>query len=104
MGAERFTAALRRVRAVALKEVRQLSRDRVTFGMIVGVPLMQILLFGYAINFDVRNLATVVQDQAHTAMSRELIAQLTATQVVHVKYTTDSYRMTINEIVYALTH
>ncbi|HEX5161165.1 MAG TPA: ABC transporter permease, partial [Steroidobacteraceae bacterium] len=68
----------------------QLSRDRVTFGMIVGVPLMQIMLFGYAINFDVRNLATVVQDQAHTAMSRELIAQLTATQVVQVKYTTDS--------------
>jgi len=90
MAAERFTAALRRMRAVALKEVRQLSRDRVTFGMIVGVPLMQIMLFGYAINFDVRNLATVVQDQAHTAMSRELIAQLTATQVVHVKYTTDS--------------
>ncbi|HET7809275.1 MAG TPA: ABC transporter permease [Steroidobacteraceae bacterium] len=90
MAAERFTAALRRMRAVALKEVRQLSRDRVTFGMIVGVPLMQIMLFGYAINFDVRNLATVVHDQAHTAMSRELIAQLTATQVVHVKYTTDS--------------
>jgi ABC-2 type transport system permease protein len=90
MAPERFTAALRRMRAVALKEVRQLSRDRVTFGMIVGVPLMQIMLFGYAINFDVRNLATVVQDQAHTAMSRELIAQLTATQVVRVKYTTDS--------------
>jgi ABC-2 type transport system permease protein len=90
MAAERFTAALRRTRAVALKEVRQLSRDRVTFGMIVGVPLMQIMLFGYAINFDVRNLATVVQDQAHTAMSRELMAQLTATQVVHVQYTTDS--------------
>jgi ABC-2 type transport system permease protein len=37
--------------------VRQLARDRVTFGMIVGVPLMQIMLFGYAINFDVRHLA-----------------------------------------------
>ena len=78
--------SLRRLRAVALKEVRQLSRDRVTFGMIVGVPLMQILLFGYAINFDVRNLATVVQDQANTSMSRELIAQLRATQVVDVRY------------------
>ena len=50
--------------AVAAKEVRQLARDRPTFGMIVGVPLMQITLFGYAINFDVRHLATVVQDQA----------------------------------------
>ncbi len=86
----RVRAALRRVRAVAMKEVRQLSRDRVTFGMIVGVPLMQIVLFGYAINFDVRNLATVVQDQANTSMSRELLAQLRATQVVHVEYTTQS--------------
>ena len=58
--------------------------------MIVGVPLMQILLFGYAINFDVRNLSTVVQDQANSSMSREFIAQLRATQVVRVAYTTDS--------------
>jgi ABC-2 type transport system permease protein len=83
-------ASFRRLGAVARKEVRQLSRDRVTFGMIVGVPLMQILLFGYAINFDVRNLATVVQDQANSSMSREFIAQLRATQVVRVAYTTAS--------------
>src|SRR5262245_8717988 len=88
--ANRFVSALRRLRAVARKEVRQLSRDRVTFGMIVGVPLMQIMLFGFAINFDVRNLSTVVLDQAHTSMSREFIAQLSATQVVHVDYTTQS--------------
>jgi ABC-2 type transport system permease protein len=86
----RARASLRRLFAVATKEVRQLSRDRVTFGMIVGVPMMQIVLFGYAINFDVRNLATVVQDEANTSMSREFIAQLKATQVVHVSYTTNS--------------
>ena len=51
---------------------------------------MQIMLFGYAINFDVRNLATVVQDEANSSMSREFIAQLTATQVVDVRYTTNS--------------
>ena len=50
------TDQLRRVLAVAGKEVRQLRRDRLTFGMIIGVPLLQILLFGYAINFDVRGL------------------------------------------------
>jgi ABC-2 type transport system permease protein len=83
-------ASLRRLRAVATKEVRQLSRDRVTFGMIVGVPLLQILLFGFAINFDVRHLATVVQDQANSSMSREFIAQMRATQVVSVDFTTDS--------------
>jgi len=86
----KFTTSLRRLRAVAVKEVRQLGRDRVTFGMIVGVPLMQIMLFGYAINFDVRNLATVVQDEANSSMSREFISQLTATQVVDVRFTTNS--------------
>ncbi len=86
----RFVAAWRRLLAVAAKEVRQLSRDRPTFGMIVGVPLMQITLFGYAINFDVRHLATVVQDQANTSMSREVIADLEATQVLRVVQHTNS--------------
>ena len=86
----RWRASLRRLRAVARKEIRQLSRDRVTFGMIVGVPLLQITLFGYAINYDVRNLTTVVQDQAMSSMSREFVAQLEATQVVRVTYTTGS--------------
>ncbi len=88
--ARQLSLSLRRLRAVSVKEVRQLARDRVTFGMIAGVPLMQILLFGYAINFDVRHLATVVQDQANSSMSREFIAQLRATQVVSVDFTTDS--------------
>jgi ABC-2 type transport system permease protein len=90
VAANKVRASLRRLLAVATKEVRQLSRDRVTFGMIVGVPLMQITLFGYAINYDVRNLATVVQDDANSSMSREFIAQLKATQVVHVTYNTHS--------------
>jgi ABC-2 type transport system permease protein len=90
MATSKLVASFRRLRAVAMKEVRQLSRDRVTFGMIVGVPLLQITLFGYAINYDVRHLATVVQDQANSSMSREFVAQLSATQVVNVTTTTDS--------------
>jgi ABC-2 type transport system permease protein len=86
----RLFASLRRLRAVAVKEIRQLARDRVTFGMIVGVPLMQMLLFGYAINFDVRNIATVVHDEARSSMSRDFLAQLEATQVVRIAYVTDS--------------
>jgi ABC-2 type transport system permease protein len=88
--AGKLRASLRRLRAVAVKEIRQLARDRVTFGMIVGVPLMQMLLFGFAINFDVRHLATVVQDEANSSMSREFLAQLQATQVVNVSYVTRS--------------
>ena len=61
---------LGRIGAVMVKEVRQLARDRLTFGLIVGIPLMQMLLFGYAINFDVRNLQAAVVDDAGTSLSR----------------------------------
>jgi ABC-2 type transport system permease protein len=73
-----------RVRAVATKEFVQLGRDRLTFGMVVGIPLIQILIFGYSINFDVRHIHAGVVDHAYTSSSRALIAQLEATQVVQV--------------------
>jgi ABC-2 type transport system permease protein len=71
-----------RIVAIASKELRQLARDRLTFGLIVGIPLMQILLFGYAINYDVRHLAAGVADAAGTSLSRRIVADLQATQVV----------------------
>ncbi len=73
---------LLRLFAITSKEVRQLARDRLTFGMIVGIPLMQILLFGYAINFDVRDLNAAVVDEAKTSHSRALVADLQATGVI----------------------
>jgi len=73
---------LDRIGAVMVKEVRQLARDRLTFGMIVGIPLMQMLLFGYAINFDVRSLRAAVVDDAGTSLSRRFIADLQASGVV----------------------
>ncbi len=71
-----------RLFAVAAKEVRQLSRDRITIGLIVGLPAIQLLLFGYAINFDVRGVSTAVLDQSRTALSRRLVGDLGATQVL----------------------
>lgn len=50
-------SAVRRIRAIAQKEFRQLARDRLTFAMVIGIPLILITLFGYAINLDVRGLA-----------------------------------------------
>jgi len=73
-----------RFTAIALKEVRQLRRDRLTFGMIIGIPLMQMLLFGYAINFDVRGLSAGILDEANTSASRALVADLQATGVLHI--------------------
>jgi len=71
-----------RLFAVAAKEVRQLSRDRITIGLIVGLPAIQLLLFGYAINFDVRGVSTAVLDQSQTSLSRRLVGDLGATQVL----------------------
>ena len=76
--------SLRRLGSIVIKELRQLRRDRLTFAMIIGIPTMQLILFGYAINLDVRNLETAVLDQANTARSRELVAGMAATGVIHV--------------------
>lgn len=78
--------SLSRLMAVMRKEVRQMRRDRLTFAMIVGIPLMQLLLFGYAINTDVRNLSTAIADEANTHLSREFVAGLTASQVTNIEY------------------
>ena len=75
--------SLSRMGAIIKKEVRQLRRDRLTFGMVFGLPVIQILLFGYAINTHVRNLRAAVADQANTSLSREFVANIGATQVVN---------------------
>jgi ABC-2 type transport system permease protein len=76
--------SLARTLAIAMKELRQLRRDRLTFGMIVGIPILQMLLFGYAINFDVRGLDAGVVDFAKTSSSRAFIAQMQATGTLRV--------------------
>lgn len=76
--------SLSRLGAIIKKEVLQLSRDRLTFGMIFGLPIIQILLFGYAINTDVRNLKTAVANQAGTHLSQQFVSELRASQVVRI--------------------
>jgi len=78
--------SLRRLMAVAHKEIMQLRRDRLSFGMILGIPLIQVMLFGYAINTDVRHLPAAVADQANTALSQQLIRDTEASQVIEVKH------------------
>lgn len=77
-------ASLLRMFAILGKEILQLRRDRLTFGMIVGIPFLQIVLFGYAINTDVRHLRAAVADQADTQLSRRLIADVQASQVLNI--------------------
>jgi ABC-2 type transport system permease protein len=78
-------AAARRTLAMARKEFRQLVRDRLTLGMIVGIPSLQLVLFGYAINLDVRHIPTAVLDRANSALSRRLIGELQATQTFRMR-------------------
>jgi ABC-2 type transport system permease protein len=70
---------LGRILVIAHKELLQLRRDRLTIGMMVMFPLMQLVLFGYAIDTDVRHLPTVVYDVDRTATSRDLARRLAVT-------------------------
>lgn len=80
----RLSQSWRRMIAVARKELRQLVRDPLTLGFIIGVPAVQLLLFGYAIEQDVRQVPATVVDQANTSVSRWLLGQLEATQTLSI--------------------
>ncbi len=64
---------------IAHKELLQLRRDRLTMAMMLVLPIVQLLLFGYAINTDVRHIATLVFDQDRSAQSRDFARALEAT-------------------------
>ena len=73
---------LGRIYAIFRKELWQLSRDRITFAMIVMIPLVQLVLFGYAINTDVRHVPAAIVDQSGSSAARLLAADLQASQTV----------------------
>lgn len=74
--------SLRRILVILTKELTQLRRDRTTFGMVVMIPLIQLVLFGYAINTNVRDIPVALVDQSNTTLSRVLAQAVEATQVV----------------------
>ena len=65
---------MRQVFAVGGKELRQIMRDRRTLLILLFVPAFFLLLYGYALNFDIRNVSLVVKDQDRSASSRELVS------------------------------
>jgi ABC-2 type transport system permease protein len=62
--------------AMLWKEFVQLRRDRFTLAMMIGIPMIQIALFGYAIQTEVRHLPTIVLDESKSAQSRDLVKAL----------------------------
>ncbi len=83
---------MNRLLAILKKEFLQMFRDRLTIGMIFALPLVQLLLFGYAIQTDVRNIPTVVFDQSLTAESRDLLDSFKASGYFKITQAAASYK------------
>src|SRR6476620_12379860 len=76
----------RRTVAMLVKEFIQLKRDRVSFAMIIMIPLIQLLLFGYAINTNPRNLPTAVLMQEHSDLGRSILRALENTRYFKITH------------------
>jgi ABC-2 type transport system permease protein len=74
--------SLMRIQAIITKELLQLSRDRMTFAMVIMIPLVQLLLFAFAINTNVRNIPVGVVDHSQTSLSRVLQQTVSATGII----------------------
>jgi len=74
-----MTGAVSRLWAMIVKETLQLRRDRLTFAMMFAMPIMQLVLFGFAINADPKGLPTAVLVSEHSQLSRSLVSAIANT-------------------------
>lgn len=79
-----------RLYALLVKEVIQMSRDRITFAMMLGVPLMQLILFGFAINNDPKNLPAALVTVSQDHYSRAMVTALELTGYYRFNHITSS--------------
>ena len=96
-----------RIRAMVIKEFIQLTRDRASFAMIVVMPLMQLLLFGYAINSTPRDLPTAVLLQENSDIGRRILKSIENTKyfkVVRVLHDDDEFDRVLasGEVLFAI--
>lgn len=82
---------LSRILALLKKEFLQLRRDRLTVAMVIMLPLVQLLLFGFAIQTDVKHIPTVVFDQSLSAESRDLVDAFSASGYFDITYNAKGY-------------
>jgi ABC-2 type transport system permease protein len=81
----------RRLRAVFVKELHHITRDPLSLAMALAVPVMMLLLFGWALSLDVDRIPTLVYDQNKTQASADLIKQFQASRYFHIYAYVDSY-------------
>ncbi|MBJ7414856.1 MAG: ABC transporter permease [Niveispirillum sp.] len=84
----RFSPA--RLVAIIIKEFIQMKRDRLTFAMMVGIPLIQLMLFGFAINADPKHLPTAVLSHDNSEFSRAIVSALQTSNYFELALTADS--------------
>ena len=77
---------LKRTIAIAKKEIRQLKRDTRLLFVIFFFPVFLLIIFGYAVNFDVKNITIAIYDQDKTDLSREFIRSLTTSEYFDLQY------------------
>jgi ABC-2 type transport system permease protein len=82
---------LRRLWAIARKEALHIRRDPRSLGLAVGIPMLMITLFGYALTLDVDRVPLVVWDQSQTPASRDFLAQFTHSRYFAFQGTVDRY-------------
>jgi ABC-2 type transport system permease protein len=82
----------RRIRHIIIKEFIQVWRDKKLRFFLIVPPLVQLLAYGYVINFDIKHVATAIFDQSRTMESRELINRLRSTDWFDVKYYLNSQK------------
>lgn len=87
-----------RLKALLIKEFIQMKRDKLTLGMMVMLPIIQLLIFGFAINTDIKHLSTVVFDQSLKQESRELIEAFTASGYFDINYVAANYE-SVNSLI-----
>lgn len=81
-----------RLFAIFIKEFRQLRRDRLTFAMIIGLPLIQLILFGYAINMNPRHLPTAIVAADNSVFTRSIIRGMKNTNYFKIIGQTRSFK------------
>ncbi len=80
-----------RMLAVLRKEFIQMRRDRMTLGLVLIIPLIQLLLFGYAIQTEVKHISTIVFDQSLSEQSRDLLSAFSSSGYFDINYAARSY-------------
>ncbi|MFC1904175.1 ABC transporter permease [Chloroflexota bacterium] len=80
-----------RIISIVVKEFIQLRRDRRTLAMVIGIPIIQMSIFGYALSTDIKNVSLVVWDASNTVESRQLIESFRQTEFFSVNYYATDY-------------